>query len=139
MGLSEKQLEHSRKYYAKPEVKVKRKIYNSDPTVKERLRLSQKKWALKNKHIIEDKRILRKYGISLDDYNNLFEKQNGCCTICQTHQMDLKKKLVIDHNHESGKVRGLLCAPCNMALGLLKDNSTTLLKASNYVAEYEWD
>ena len=53
------------------------------------------------------------YGITPDDYNQLFQQQNGCCAICGKHQSKLKRRLDVDHDHKSGKVRGLLCNPCN--------------------------
>ena len=74
-----------------------------------------------------------KYGITLEDYNKMFEAQNGCCAICGRNQMLLKTKLAIDHYHSNGKVRGLLCMQCNQALGLLKDNPTILRKAADYL------
>jgi hypothetical protein len=51
------------------------------------------------------------------DYDRLYQIQKGCCKICQTHQSDLTITLAVDHNHENGIVRGLLCIPCNNGLG----------------------
>lgn len=61
------------------------------------------------------------YGITIDDYNEMFENQDGCCAICDIHQKDLKRKLFVDHCHKTGKVRGLLCYICNARLGTLED------------------
>ena len=77
-----------------------------------------------------------KYGISLTDYNIMFQKQIGYCAICGKCQSKLKKPLYVDHNHLTGKVRGLLCGKCNSALGYLDvDNSHTLflINAINYL------
>lgn len=75
------------------------------------------------------KRSFRKYGITLEEYNKIFEKQNGCCAICRQHQSELKKKLAIDRNHNTGEVRGLLCDNCNHGLGMFHtDNGIDLLK-----------
>lgn len=60
---------------------------------------------------------LRKYGISLREYEELFESQSGICLICQRHADKFKRKLVVDHDHSTGEVRGLLCFGCNMKLG----------------------
>lgn len=61
-----------------------------------------------------------RYGITLDDYNDMFDKQKGKCDICKTHQMKLNRKLCVDHCHTTGKVRGLLCNRCNSMLGGLE-------------------
>lgn len=74
-----------------------------------------------------------KYGIGLTDYNYFFEKQNGCCAICGKHQMEFEKSLSIDHNHETGSVRGLLCSHCNAMLGYANDNISTLQNAIEYL------
>ncbi|HEX4851715.1 MAG TPA: endonuclease VII domain-containing protein, partial [Puia sp.] len=55
------------------------------------------------------------YGVTPEKYNELFEFQRGRCAICGKHQSELKRKLFVDHNHETGKVRGLLCFKCNTA------------------------
>ena len=59
----------------------------------------------------------RKYGLTENDYNRMFQIQGGKCAICGTHQASLKSKLCVDHNHTTGKVRALLCAGCNTSLG----------------------
>lgn len=65
----------------------------------------------------ESRRLKNTYGIILDDYNRMFAEQKGCCSICKIHQTELKKRLGVDHNHSTGKVRGLLCDRCNWILG----------------------
>ena len=77
------------------------------------------------------------YGITPDDYNRMFVEQKGCCAICGTHQQELKKKLAVDHDHETGKVRGLLCRSCNTGIGLLKENKEILLAAISYLGYTE--
>lgn len=73
------------------------------------------------------------YGITLDDYNKMFSIQSGCCDICKTHQSQLKRPLDVDHNHDTGEVRGLLCSNCNTGIGLLKDSSEILTLAIKYL------
>ena len=58
-----------------------------------------------------------RYGNTLEDYNMLFNQQNGCCAICGKHQTELKRRLDVDHDHGTGKIRGLLCNRCNKNLG----------------------
>ena len=78
----------------------------------------------------------RKYGIDFETYNRMFDEQNGCCAICNTHQSELKKRLAVDHCHETGKVRALLCSPCNTSLGGFRDNTTLLQNAITYLNEH---
>lgn len=66
-------------------------------------------------------------------YNKLFKKQRGKCLLCGVHQTDSKRGLYIDHNHETGQARGLLCHHCNSMLGFAKDNVETLKRAIDYL------
>lgn len=73
----------------------------------------------------------QRYGISLDDYNILFAAQNGLCAICK--EKGSERGLFVDHNHETGKVRGLLCDNCNVGIARLKENGNILENAMNYL------
>ena len=64
-----------------------------------------------------DRTLKYKFGISLEKYNEMFAAQNGCCKTCCRHQSELSKILVVDHCHDNGQVRGLLCDYCNRLLG----------------------
>lgn len=91
-----------------------------------------KQWNLRNKDklkLIKKKSSIKfLYGLSYDKYEDLVEQQNGCCAIC-----DKATVLNIDHNHETGEIRGLLCNHCNLGLGLFKDSPILLIKASEYL------
>lgn len=78
----------------------------------------------------------RLYGIGIDRYAAMFEAQGGCCAICLTHQSKLKRKLHVDHDHATGKVRGLLCQLCNTALGLARDDINILKAAISYLERF---
>ena len=80
-----------------------------------------------------------KFGLTLADYNVLFIKQKGCCAICGKHQSELTRALAIDHNHITNQNRGLLCCPCNTAIGSLgTDYGIELLqKAIEYIKEHD--
>lgn len=67
------------------------------------------------------------------DYDRLYQIQSGKCAICNTHQIDLKRSLVVDHDHKTNFVRGLLCQKCNKGLGHFFDDPTTLQKAITYL------
>ena len=73
-----------------------------------------------------------KYGITPEEYDNLFSMQKGCCAICSKHQSLFVRRLATDHNHKTGKVRGLLCHQCNIRLGMLED-SLFVVNAQNYL------
>lgn len=66
-----------------------------------------------------------KFGITLDNYNQMFIEQNGCCAVCGKHQSKFQRRLAVDHNHETGKVRGLLCPNCNTLLGRIEKAEKT--------------
>lgn len=75
----------------------------------------------------------KQYNMTIEEYNQMFIEQNGCCAICNTHQSELEKALAVDHNHETKEIRGLLCMTCNRALGLLKDDRKLLIIAAGYL------
>lgn len=73
-----------------------------------------------------------KYGLSCEDFENLRKMQDGKCAICQDVFV-ASKRLHVDHNHSTGKVRGLLCSPCNRGLGQFGDDVNRLEKALAYL------
>ena len=75
------------------------------------------------------------YGMTMDEYNQMFAEQEGCCAICGEHQTELRSRLCVDHSHTTGKVRGLLCGECNKGLGHFKDNPEALANAISYLKE----
>lgn len=81
--------------------------------------------------------IFRNYGITLETYYQMYKDQEGKCYICNqkgfTLKDSIKTELLIDHDHYTGKVRGLLCHNCNRALGLLKDDLKYLERAKQYL------
>lgn len=81
----------------------------------------------------KNNKLLKAYGISLDDYNSLLVEQEGCCAICKRHHSLFMRKLSVDHDHKTGRVRGLLCKDCNTSLGQFNDDVDTLLSAVSYL------
>lgn len=77
--------------------------------------------------------IRRAYSITIEDYYKILENQNYCCAICNTPQANEGRRFAIDHLKNTKIVRGILCQPCNTAIGLLKENTTSMLKAMDYV------
>lgn len=80
------------------------------------------------------KALMESYGITAEFYEQERIKQNYCCIICNEHErMQPHKRLHVDHDHVTGKYRGLLCNKCNTGLGMFKDNQTLLTKAIEYI------
>ena len=76
-----------------------------------------------------------KYNITLQDYTTMLEGQNNKCLICDTTNPGKKGVFFVDHNHNTGEVRGLLCNNCNSALGKFGDSTKVLLSAIKYLSE----
>jgi hypothetical protein len=122
-------------YREKPEVKAYHKAYRENPKNKAKRKIYLAKPEYKRN---EKNRQLRiKFGITSEQYTEMFIKQNGCCAICNKNQNEFKRKLAVDHDHKTGKIRGLLCSNCNTILGKLNDNSETLLNAIQYLNKYK--
>ena len=78
--------------------------------------------------------ILRdKYGITLAHYDEMLERQENTCAICGLTPEENGKRLCVDHNHETGEVRGLLCDDCNRGIGTFRDNPVSLARAAEYL------
>ena len=89
----------------------------------------------KNHHLV------RAFGITIEQYEEILDRQSGCCAICGKTKADdsLKADLAVDHCHKTGKVRGLLCRHCNVALGKFGDDAEMLKKAINYLVTHSGD
>lgn len=113
-----------RKYYCREcRRNIAKKVYWSDP---------ESKLAYRRGHINRVTMLKHRYNLSLADWNELLNKQHGACGICKeipSNPEDLK----VDHDHETGKIRGLLCNGCNIGLGSFKDNPNSLKNAITYI------
>jgi hypothetical protein len=122
---------HHRKWEADPVYREKvraarRRYYESH---KEAVRARAREWRRK-----KDFREI--YGMTLEDYDVMLAQQDGACAICRRKP---KERLVVDHCHATGQVRGLLCAKCNTGLGLYQDNPDRLLAAIAYLESSRGD
>lgn len=96
------------------------------------LKCSDRAWQLK-----------RKYNISPDDVFRLYKKQDGRCAICKirgdVRELGFvkKKPLCVDHDHDTGAVRGLLCGPCNLGIGKLADDPVIIANAVKYLKKHK--
>jgi hypothetical protein len=87
-------------------------------------------------------RLQSKFGITLDEYNAMLALQRGLCAVCGS-EPNIKDKngnirrLAVDHDHKTGKVRQLLCNACNTSIGLVKENVSTLVNMIDYIKKHE--
>lgn len=144
--------EKKKEYNNKPSAVEKRKEYNRiyNAKNKDKAKEQNRLWYAKNKDKVaeegkiyrlknkEKNRInrLKRYGLTLDDFSQLFTAQEGRCAICKITPKARYRNasgLCVDHDHTSGFVRGLLCNPCNQSLGLLKDSVETFKNAIEYM------
>lgn len=85
------------------------------------------------KEVQRERNLKRSFGLGLEEYDELLKLQNGCCAICGTDACSSGRNFAVDHDHQTGKIRGLLCKFCNTALGQFKDDTMTLRKAIQYL------
>jgi len=88
---------------------------------------------------MQDKRLRTKrvYGISLEERERIFESQGRTCASCGNTEPGSKKGWAIDHNHETDEIRGILCTPCNVALGMVKDSIERLHQLETYLRKFQ--
>lgn len=121
-----------KEYYHANADKMKEKRESTKEYRKEYYNDSERKLQYRKKYIE------REFGIKYEQYDQMLEEQKGVCAICGCPETKPNAKyLAVDHNHETGIVRGLLCNNCNRALGLLKDNKEILQNAIKYLEKYE--
>lgn len=107
---------------------------------KEAKRAYRREWFRKNRQRMRDYERARRVGAHPDDVERIRRQQNGCCALCKKQFPPKDNRRVgnqehIDHDHETGRIRGILCGGCNTALGKLGDNASGLARALGYVSE----
>lgn len=86
---------------------------------------------------IKDSKLKSAFGITSATYNAMLLQQGGCCAICGKDSRANRKRLAVDHCHKTSRIRGLLCSPCNQALGIFKDSTQLLTSAIHYLKTHE--
>jgi len=105
--------EYEKEYYKKPQSPVIRRRYS----------------------------LKKKYGLTIEQYDEMLQKQNNVCAICQEPSLSLDprtnkvRRLAVDHCHKTGKIRGLLCSKCNKGIGLFRDNPVLFANVIKYLQE----
>lgn len=79
-----------------------------------------------------NRRLRSNFGLTSAEYDAMLSEQGGVCRLCGGTNTD-GRRLAVDHNHETGAIRGLLCGNCNRAIGLLRDSADLLRKAADYL------
>lgn len=96
-------------------------------------------WKKKNPVNVGDNQrryaLKRQYGITIEQYDELLEKQNGNCAICQRHHTEFKKRLAVEHCHSTGAIRGLCCTYCNRGLSAYHDKPEFFRRAADYLEQ----
>ena len=135
------------RYLAKPETKERMRNYQREytkrPEVIARLKeyyKSPKYLAHKHAYYISNKgrtrKYLRKYDLTAEQFDEILCEQGGCCAICKREPevaCPQRPFLVIDHDHQTNKIRGLLCGTCNTGLGMFGDNWERIYDAGKYL------
>ena len=129
----DKRLLQQKQYYTNNKESYKKRAEMNKDKLKVYNKNYSKLYYKKNRLFLIEAQLKNKYGITKDQYNELFNKQNGCCAICGRHQSMIKKTLAVDHNHETNEIRGLLCQSCNLILGHANDNIDVLKNAIKYI------
>ena len=115
---------------------TRRQKYRESAEFREKAKSAAKAWQDGNPTKRKSQR-LRKYGLTLQEFNAMMESQSGACAICGHSDMSTPNFFpVVDHCHSSGKVRGILCMACNMGLGKFKDDPSRLLSAASYLKSH---
>lgn len=128
----------AKKHKENPDVMRKRvsDYYHSNPEYRQKSRQYSKKWVANNpeqRKVFTRRSRIRAYGISPERYEEMLKAQGNGCEICGNKN---KRAMAIDHCHKTGKVRGLLCDPCNLSLGHI-EREGFLEKATKYLAKYK--
>lgn len=130
-----KQAAWNARYRLNPENRKKEAIRKSSPEYKEKAFSHRSSEYAKAKRLSYRRKL--SYGITQEAYDALLAQQNGVCAICGNPETVIIRgtlcPLSVDHDHDTGKIRGLLCSTCNAALGLFKDNIENLSNAIDYL------
>jgi hypothetical protein len=136
MKTAEERKQYRKQQYLKNKDKEKaaREIYYSKN--KELILAKNKKYNKENPDKRKSAILKYEYGITLDQYNEMFKEQEGKCAICQRHQNKLTRTLCVDHDHKTNKVRALLCLTCNTDVSVVENR---LEEMTNYLNKYRKD
>ena len=122
------------------DVKAKDKLRKSKPEVREKKNAARRIENNPERRVVNRINALKAYGLTLEDFDQMKKNQNNRCAICNSkprkngHQT--VTKLSVDHCHDTGQVRGLLCNNCNRALGYFQDNAEIIKLGYEYLMKW---
>jgi recombination endonuclease VII len=104
---------------------------------KDRRRAGTREWVKANPDKVFEQKCLRRFGMSLADYEGMRAAQGGGCACCGAKVNKSGRRLGVDHDHQTGEVRGILCHHCNAGLGAFGDDPARLRLAIEYLKKHE--
>ena len=131
MKTAEEKKQYRRHQYLKH--KDREKETRREYLIKNREKILEKQRKYNKENPLKRKNAVLKnvYGITLVQYNEMFETQEGKCAICQRHQNELTRTLCVDHDHKTNKVRALLCVTCNTDVSVVENRLEEMTKYLN--------
>lgn len=130
----------SQKYYWRNPEKYRaaaRERRKKDP---EKYKSYVRNYREKNVDAERARHLMREYGITLEEYNAMSVQQGSVCAICKQPETQerngVKYRLAVDHCHKTGKIRGLLCFPCNSAIGKFEKRNVPISNVEEYLERY---
>ena len=103
----------------------------------QRAKQYREKYPDKNRDTIRNSTLKAKYGITSKEYDTLFESQGYKCAVCGSSKNQVYGKMPVDHCHNTGKVRGILCQSCNVTLGKVEEKEEILLALIEYLKKHK--
>jgi hypothetical protein len=130
--------DYYKKYYAKHKDRLlayQRAQRKNETPERRKARLARKQ----NPVTVHNCQLKRKFGITVEQFNEMLTAQNGVCAICGTAEIEQRtgRRLSVDHCHASGRIRALLCIRCNPGLGSFKDSPELLRAAADYIEAHK--
>lgn len=132
---SEEKKEYNKKYYNenRDDLLKKQSDYQKTRQDLTKRKVNMKKYQDKTEYRECDWRYKKRYGISLEEYDDMLLSQDGQCANEECNFVISGKRLSVDHDHDTGEVRGLLCGKCNSALGYLMDDAKVVSGLKRYI------
>jgi hypothetical protein len=126
-----------RKHRAQTAARARRYRSKMTEAAKERRRIELRKWRAANPNKVFEAKCLRRFGMTLADYDRMLAAQGGGCACCGSTVNKSGRRLGVDHDHGTGAVRGILCHYCNAGIGHFGDDTARLRLAIAYLEKHE--
>lgn len=122
---------------------ARHKLYRDDPENRPRLLERSREWRLANPDLsrrgIRNATLKKKYGITAEEFDLMFEAQGRSCVVCLRTESRGSGAFHVDHDHATGRIRGILCQPCNTTLGKCDDRPDLLRRLADYLEVHHQD